>query len=238
VDVLRRVVFEKEDIKEVAGRVVAGVSTFFVSYLIQEACFKNSLHLLRIDVLLSALVSRHGNRPPTEEEDLEAFPLHFAYGWHSLVFTMALVLGLVNPLVLPPALLYLYVRYYIEKYNIIAVYARVKREPRAEARLSGTFVVFAAVLCILCNAPPLVGRNHSLWWCWLLLPISTGGWSWLLNYRAKRRPAAAEGEGARLLDAEAGSSRQGTDTVTVGVTLPYACPQWQLILDELNIGKT
>lgn len=106
---------------------LADKGAFFVNYVITSALIGTALELLRFPELAMyvwrlLLLKSVAEKVTIRKEILSEFPFGIHYAWTLLIFTVCTVYSLTCPLITPFGLLYLFLKHYVDKYNIYYVY--------------------------------------------------------------------------------------------------------------------
>lgn len=106
---------------------LADKGAFFVNYVITSALIGTALELLRFPELAMYAfrllrIKSEAEKPSIRKEILSEFPFGIHYAWTLLIFTTSTVYSLTCPLITPFGLLYLCLKYLVDKYNIYYVY--------------------------------------------------------------------------------------------------------------------
>lgn len=106
---------------------LADKGAIFVNYVITSALIGTALELLRFPELAMYIwrllrMKSEAEKNTIRKEILSEFPFGIHYAWTLLIFTISTVYSLTCPLIMPFGLLYLFLKHYVDKYNIYYVY--------------------------------------------------------------------------------------------------------------------
>lgn len=104
---------------------ISKVGDFFVSFIISMAFVSNSLDLMAFSSYLLGKVSEW--KATTFQEELKAtlapsFDFAHEYSKILTVFAVSLIFSVSNPVILPFGVLYLFIKYWVDKYNLLFAY--------------------------------------------------------------------------------------------------------------------
>lgn len=113
---------------------------FFVNYVIAAALVGSAMELLRLPGLLlyiiRLMIARSAaERKYVKEKQAYEFEYGAMYGWILCLFTVILAYSIICPVIVPFGLLYMVLKYLVDRYNLCFVYlsARLDRQVHLEA---------------------------------------------------------------------------------------------------------
>uniref|UniRef100_A0A669EEU7 Transmembrane protein 63A n=1 Tax=Oreochromis niloticus TaxID=8128 RepID=A0A669EEU7_ORENI len=117
-----------------------GQGAFFVNYVIAAALVGSAMELLRLPGLLlyiiRLMIARSAaERKYVKEKQAYEFEYGAMYGWILCLFTVILAYSIICPVIVPFGLLYMVLKYLVDRYNLCFVYlsARLDRQVHLEA---------------------------------------------------------------------------------------------------------
>ncbi|XP_051880411.1 CSC1-like protein 1 [Pristis pectinata] len=124
---------------------------FFVNYVIAAAFIGNSMELLRLPSLLLYTFRMLMAKSAAERKVVkqhQAYPFEFGlnYAWILCIFTVVTAYSITCPLIVPFGLIYILLRYLVDRYNLYYTYLPVK----LNQRLHTAVVKQAAAAPIIC----------------------------------------------------------------------------------------
>ena len=172
---------------------IVSVGEFYISFVISMAFIANLLDLLDIGSYLTQVFEHWRAVTPQEEEAaLEARPFNFAFEYSKvlILFCIILMFSVSTPLILPFGTIYIGIKYWVDKYNLLFV---CKVEPTTFGKLQQTvlvFIVLEAGLFMLVNSGVFMLSGAAFWTglsilvlgVWTLLAgffINSKGWDFL-----------------------------------------------------------
>nr|XP_023018999.1 CSC1-like protein 1 [Leptinotarsa decemlineata]XP_023019000.1 CSC1-like protein 1 [Leptinotarsa decemlineata]XP_023019001.1 CSC1-like protein 1 [Leptinotarsa decemlineata]XP_023019003.1 CSC1-like protein 1 [Leptinotarsa decemlineata] len=133
---------------------LADKGAFFVNYVITSALIGTALELLRFPELAMYAwrllrIKSEAEKTTIRKEILSVFPFGIHYAWTLLIFTVSTVYSLTCPLITPFGLLYLCLKYLVDKYNIYYVYRPITMSGEGQQiHADAVKMVFIAILLL------------------------------------------------------------------------------------------
>ncbi|CAG9328918.1 TMEM63A_6 [Blepharisma stoltei] len=156
---------------------IISVGEFFVSFVISMSFVSNLLDLLAVPTLLTTKYNEWKAVTPEEEKEAARAPkFDFGLEYSKMlgVFTVTLMFSITMPLILPFGCLYIFIKYWVDKYNLLFVY-RVEMTCIGKAQEAILmFIMIAIGLFQLVNSGVFMvsGENWFSYFGWCFAVIS------------------------------------------------------------------